>query len=70
MRSEEKQRELSERGNNDPNNWRLWIFYFNKNDLVIFPPKRYKYFGCAINITNPISIVANLSLVIVIDLLA
>jgi uncharacterized membrane protein len=61
---------LSESVYNEPINSKLWIFYFNKNDMVIFPAKRYKYFGCAINITNPISIVANLSLVIVNDLLA
>jgi uncharacterized membrane protein len=70
MKAEKTQRELLENDYSDPNNWKLWIFYFNKNDKRIFPPKRYGLFGCTINFTNPISILLNISIVVAIVLIA
>ncbi len=54
----------------DPNNWKWGIFYFNKDDKRIFPPKRYGPFGCTINFLNPISILLNTLIVIAIVLMA
>ncbi len=40
----------------DPKYWKWGIFYFNKNDKRIFPPKRIKYMGWTVNFANPRSI--------------
>ncbi|MBP6431521.1 MAG: hypothetical protein KA319_07130 [Ferruginibacter sp.] len=42
----------------NPENWVLGIFYFNKLDKRIFPPKKIKSFGWTVNFANPISILA------------
>ena len=42
----------------NPENWFLGIFYYNKNDHRLFPPKRFKYFGWTVNFANPYSIFA------------
>ena len=49
---------------NDPKNWKWGIFYFNKNDKRIFPPKRDKYAGWTVNFANPYSILAIIVLLI------
>jgi uncharacterized membrane protein len=41
----------------DPANWKWGIFYFNKSDHRIFPPKRIKEMGWTINFANPYVIV-------------
>ncbi len=41
---------------NDPANWKLGIFYFNKEDKRLFIPKRF-FFGWTFNIANPFSII-------------
>lgn len=48
----------------DPRNYKLGVFYFNKEDKRIFPPKRIKAMGWTVNFANPISI-ATLVLLIV-----
>ncbi len=40
----------------DPNNWKLGMFYFNKKDKRIFPPKRVSMLGWTVNFANPISV--------------
>jgi uncharacterized membrane protein len=40
----------------DPSHYKWGIFYFNKNDKRIFPPKRIKGMGWTINFANPYSI--------------
>jgi len=58
MTTEEKPtKETLEKWHNDQNNWKLGIFYFNKDDKRIFPPKRNKYLGWTVNFANPISII-------------
>jgi uncharacterized membrane protein len=41
----------------NPRNWKLGVFYFNKKDKRIFPPKR-TYLGWTVNFANPFSILA------------
>ena len=48
----------------DPKYWKNGIFYFNKNDKRIFPPKRNKYMGWTINFANPISIISLFAIII------
>ena len=50
--------------------WRWGIFYFNKNDKRIFPPRRYGLFGCTINFLNTKSILINIGIVVLILLIA
>lgn len=49
--------------NNDPH-WIWGIFYYNKDDKRIFPPKRNKYFGWTVNFANYRSVVAFLAMIL------
>ena len=40
----------------DPNNWIWGIFYYNKEDNRILPPKRIAWMGWTVNFANPISV--------------
>ena len=62
-------KETLESWHNDPNNWIWGIFYFNKDDKRIFPPKRNKYFGWTVNFANPVSILAIIAIIILVKLL-
>jgi uncharacterized membrane protein len=48
----------------DPSNWRMGIFYYNKKDQRLFPPKRIKGFGWTVNWANPYSYLSLLGFVI------
>lgn len=57
MSNEEKpNKETLEEWHKNPDNWILGIFYFNKKDKRIFPPKRLAQFGWTVNFANPISV--------------
>ena len=59
MTTQEKPtKDTLENWHKDPNNWKWGIFYFNKDDKRIFPPKRNKYLGWTVNFANPISIIS------------
>lgn len=49
---------------NDPNNWKWGIFYFNRNDKRIFPPKRSRMLGWTINFANPYSVLAFIAILV------
>lgn len=67
MKTEEKPtKQLLEQWHKDPKNWNFGIFYFNKDDKRVFPPKRNKYFGWTVNFANLTSIIALFVLVIII----
>ena len=55
---EKPSKETLEQWRKDPNNWKLGLFYFNKEDKRIFPPKRTPWMGWTINFANPRSILA------------
>jgi uncharacterized membrane protein len=40
----------------DPANWKFGIFYYNKVDKRILPPKRNKWLGWTINFASPVSV--------------
>ena len=50
MHSDEEQ---NNQWRNDPDNWVLGIFYFNKNDKRLLLPKRNPTFGITVNFANP-----------------
>jgi uncharacterized membrane protein len=64
MKTDEKlSKETFDNFYKDENNWKWDIFYFNKEDKRLFPPKRYGLFGCTINFLNTKSILANLGII-------
>jgi uncharacterized membrane protein len=57
MRSKEKpSKETLEKWHKDPNNWKWGMFYFNKEDHRILPPKRIEWMGWTVNFANPASV--------------
>jgi uncharacterized membrane protein len=50
--------ETIEAWHKDPANWKLGIFYFNREDKRLFPPKRIAMLGWTINFANPLSFLA------------
>jgi len=62
-------KETIENWHNDPSNWKWGIFYFNKADKRLFPPKRNSYLGWTVNFANPISIIVLIILVAVLLIL-
>jgi uncharacterized membrane protein len=64
MQTEEPSKEIMDEWHNDPSNWILGIFYFNKKNKHIFPPKRLSFLGWTVNFANPYSIVAVVGIII------
>ncbi|WP_417881853.1 DUF5808 domain-containing protein [Xanthomarina gelatinilytica] len=54
----------------DPSNWKFGVFYYNKKDDRLFPPKRFKATGWTINFVNPKSILLFLGLVALVILIS
>jgi uncharacterized membrane protein len=68
-RNEKPSEETLEQWHKDPNNWVLGIFYYNKLDKRIFPPKKLRAFGWTVNFAHPFSILAILAIIIVVLLI-
>ena len=51
-KSEKPSRETLEKWHKDPNNWKFGIFYFNKEDKRLLPPKRQEWMGWTVNFAN------------------
>lgn len=49
---EKPTKETLEKWHKDPNNWRFGIFYFNKEDKRLLPPKRQEWMGWTVNLAN------------------
>ena len=58
-------RETLEKWHKDPNNWKLGVFYYNKEDKRIFPPKRIAWTGWTVNFANPFSFLILVALLII-----
>lgn len=56
--NEEPSDETFEKWSKDPNNWIWGLFYYNKDDKRIFPPKRIPWMGLTINFANRKSVVS------------
>ncbi|MEZ7497247.1 DUF5808 domain-containing protein [Flavobacterium sp. Arc3] len=68
--NEKPSKETLEKWHQDPNNWVLGIFYFNREDPRIFPPKRIAWTGWTVNFANPYSVSIFLALVTIAILVA
>lgn len=53
---------------NETSPWKLGVFYYNKEDNRLFPPKRTKL-GWTVNFANPYSIIAMSIILLVLFLL-
>lgn len=70
MRKGEKpDKETLDSWHNNPSNWKLGVFYFNRYDKRIFPPKRVQGMGWTVNFANPFSILALAGIIAVVLLL-
>lgn len=49
-------KETLERWHKDPNNWIWGMFYYNKHDPRLLPPKRIAAMGWTVNFANPRSL--------------
>ena len=57
METGKTSKEIFEKWHKDPSNWVCWgMFYYNKQDKRIFPPKRIKSLGWTLNFANPLSL--------------
>ena len=57
MDNEQKpSQETKRQWHQDPNNWIWGIFYYNKADNRILPPKRIAWMGWTVNFANPVSV--------------
>jgi len=56
MQSKKPSKETIKKWYSDPNNWLLGIFYYNKEDKRLLPPKRIPSMGWTVNFANPYSI--------------
>ncbi len=55
MQANKPSKETNEKWHKDPSNWRLGIFYYNKEDKRLLPPKRIPSMGWTVNFANPYS---------------
>ena len=64
MQAEEKPtKEILQQWHDDRSNWRLGMFYFNKKDKRLLPPKRLG-FGWTVNFGNLYSILLLIGIII------
>lgn len=66
----EPSKETRDKWHQDPSNWIWGIFYYNKEDKRILPPKRIKQLGWTINFANPNSVFFLVILLIVLFILS
>lgn len=61
--------ETQERWSKDPNNWIWGIFYYNKEDRRLLPPKRNPIMGWTVNFANRNSVLLFVFMMLLIILL-
>ena len=66
MQTSDPNKEIMDKIHNDPANWIWGVFYFNKKDNRLFPPKRLSTLGWTINFANPYSLLTFAGLIILI----
>ena len=65
METKEKpSQETLKQWQDDPANWKWGVFYYNKEDKRLLPPKRVKYLGWTTNFANPYSVLTLLGIII------
>ena len=64
--NEKPDKETLNSWHDDPSNWKWGIFYYNKKDKRIFPPKRIQGLGWTINFANVFSILTLSGIIILV----
>jgi uncharacterized membrane protein len=67
---EEPSEATKEKWQNDPNNWIWGIFYYNKEDKRLLPPKRIPVMGWTVNFANRNSVLLFVFIMLIIILFA
>jgi uncharacterized membrane protein len=57
-------KETLEKWSKDPNNWVLGMFYYNKEDQRLMPPKRIAWMGWTINFANYKSVLLMIGMIL------
>ncbi|MES2544052.1 MAG: DUF5808 domain-containing protein [Bacteroidota bacterium] len=65
MKQEEPSKETLQNWSKDPNNWKWGMFYYNKEDKRILPPKRIPWMGWTVNFANRNSLLLFLAILII-----
>ena len=65
---EEPSQETKKKWQNDPNNWIWGIFYYNKEDKRLMPPKRIPIMGWTVNFADRNSVLLFIFMMILIIL--
>lgn len=68
--NEKPSKETLKNWHKDPNNWIWGIFYFNREDKRIFPPKRMAWTGWTINFANPMSVSVLLIILLIVVIIS
>ncbi len=64
MESDQKsQSEKRKEWHEDSRNWKWGVFYFNREDKRLLPPKRIPMMGWTVNFANPLSVLFMLGLI-------
>lgn len=56
--------ETQERWRKDPDNWIWGLFYYNKEDKRIFPPKKIAWMGFTTNFANTKSVLSMIGFIL------
>lgn len=70
MEENNQKQKLYKEWHDDKANWKWRIFYYNKKDKRIFPPKRIEDLGWTINFANPFSVLALIVIIAFVVILA
>lgn len=67
---EKPSKETKENWLRDNKYWKWGVFYYNPEDMRIFPPKRNPWMGWTVNFGNPISIITFVILTVVLIIIS
>jgi uncharacterized membrane protein len=69
MENQEKSsQETEEKWSKDPNNWIWGVFYYNKEDKRLMPPKRIPFMGWTVNFANRNSVLLFVFIMLLVSL--
>ena len=66
MKQEKPSQQTKSEWHNNPSNWKWGVFYYNKSDPRLFPPKKITWTGWTVNFANPRSVLALIGLILII----
>ena len=59
------EKQILEAMHQNPDNWKLGLFYYNKKDLRILVPKANPYCGWTLNFASPYSYLLFVSIILI-----